>query len=226
MTDELPQGLKNLITDLIHQSVMDNSIVTEIVQSNKLCAKELDPFVTFHHKNCESYGRKPIFDNGIFKILLMSWKAGDFTAIHNHGNTEWGCVYFFGDTTHRLYQVENDELKVVQKDNFYKGQIAPVCGDLTHMMGNAGNTNFTTLHIYGSTTNEHKALENARVYFPEFKKVVTTMGSAFLNIDKGLILSEEPFEKIDNETLTDYYNLVKPFYERNNLAGLLEKIQH
>ena len=88
-------------------------------------------------------------------------------------------------------------------------------------MGNAGDSNFTTLHIYGSSTNKHEPLENARVYFPEFKKIVTTMGSAFLNLDKELIRSEEPIEKIDAETFSDYFNLVKPFYERNNMAELL-----
>ena len=30
----------------------------------------------------------------------MLWKLDDFPAIYNHGYTEWGCVYFFGEASH------------------------------------------------------------------------------------------------------------------------------
>ncbi len=225
MSGEFPVSIKNLIKGLESLKIINNKILIDVVSENRIKSSDLKLYEMFEHCPKESYGRMPIYDNGNFKILLMSWKAGDFTAIHNHGYTEWGCVYFLGDATHRLYSVENNELKVIQKDDFYNGQIAPVCGDLTHMMGNAGKSDFTTLHIYGSSNNGYKALEDARIYYPEFKKMVTTMGSAFLNIKKDLILEERPFDKFDNETLNDYYQLVKPFYERNNLTDVLEIMQ-
>ncbi|MEA3445010.1 MAG: hypothetical protein U9R19_09840, partial [Bacteroidota bacterium] len=128
MKTDLPAHFQNLILDIVGAGKMDNNLITEIVKSNKLSEKDINSFTTFNHINSESYGRKLIFDNGNFKILLMSWKAGDFTAIHNHGYTEWGCVYFFGEATNRLYEIDNDELKVVQKDNFHHGEIASVCG--------------------------------------------------------------------------------------------------
>ena len=199
MKTELSSTIYKLILDIKNAGKMDNSLITEIVNSNKLSKKDLNAFVSFGHTNSESYGRKLIFDNGNFKLLLMSWKAGDFTAIHNHGYSEWGCVYFFGKASHRLYEIVDDELKIIQKDNFHESQIAAVCGDLTHMMGNAGLKNFTTLHIYGSNTRKSNVSENAKVYFPEFQKAVTTMGQAYLNIDRSLILSEEPLLKIGQD---------------------------
>jgi hypothetical protein len=45
----------------------------------------------------------------------MSWRANDFTAIHNHGATEWGCVFFMGSATHRIYEMENDKLSLNAK---------------------------------------------------------------------------------------------------------------
>jgi hypothetical protein len=155
----------------------------------------------------------------------MSWKSGDFTAIHNHGYTEWGCVYFFGEATHRLYSVTNAELKILQKDNFHKGQIASVCGDLTHIMGNSSSENFTTLHIYGSNTRNNDVSKDAIVYLPELDKEVTTMGSAFLNMDKQLILSEKPLIKVCNDVVADYFSLIKPFYERNGLVSILKNMK-
>ena len=61
---------------------------------------------------------------------------------------------------------------------------------------------------------------------PEFQKIVTTMGSAYLNMDKELILSEKPFKHIGSDVLGDYFSLVKPYYERNKIPGVLQKIVH
>ncbi len=225
MKTELSSTIYKLILDIKNAGKMDNSLITEIVSSNELSKKDLNAFVSFGHTNSKSYGRKLIFDNGNFKLLLMSWKAGDFTAIHNHGYTEWGCVYFFGEASHRLYEIVDNELKIIQKDNFHEGQIAAVCGDLTHMMGNAGSKDFTTLHIYGSNTRNSNVSENAKVYLPESKKVVTTMGSAYLNMDSNIMLSEKPLLKMRQDVLLDYFTLVKPFYERTKKFDIIRRME-
>jgi len=225
MPPEFPVNIQKLIIGLENTQSINSHLVTELVSQSKVCPADLKRYESFGHNPGESYGRKLIYDNGRFKILLMSWKSGDFTAIHNHGYTEWGCVYFFGNATHRIYEVENGELRMIDKENFLDGQVAPVCGDLIHIMGNAGKTDFTTLHVYGTTTDGQKALKDALVYFPELDKMVTTTGPAFLNIDNSYIVKEEPFKKINPETFADYIQLVTPFFERNNLLELLNKKQ-
>ena len=226
MNNDLPSGIKKIALELSYLSNIDNDIVTEIVSDAKLSERDLRQYSSFEHPNNESYGRKLILDNGNFKILLMSWRAGDFTAIHNHGYSAWGCVYFFGEAKHRLYEIEDDELKVIQKDNFHADQIAAVCDDLTHMMGNASSKDFITLHIYGSNTRKNNVSEDAKVYLPEFQKVVTTMGSAYLNMDKSLVLSEEPLLNIHHDVLVDYFTLVKPFYERNKRFDIIRDLEN
>ncbi len=225
MNSTLPSKISKIIDELNSHQFIDNTLVANIVSQVKLTASDLAIYKTFDHPISESYGRKLIFDHGNFKILLMSWRLGDFTAIHNHGHTEWGCVYFFGSATHRLYSTINDELKIVQKDQFQKGQIASVCGDLTHIMGNSSSECFTTLHIYGSNTRSADVSKDAIVYLPEFGKEVTTMGSAYLNVDKQLILSEKPLIKVSNEVVLDYFSLVKPFYERIGQVSVLHKME-
>ena len=225
MKTELSSTINKLILDIKNAGKMDNSLITEIVKSNKLSEKNLSTFASFNHANNESYGRKLIYNNENFKLLLMSWKAGDFTAIHNHGYTDWGCMYFFGEASHRLYEIVGDELKIIQKDNFHKSQIAQVCGDLTHMMGNTGLKDFTTLHIYGSNTRKSIVSENAKVYLPEFQKVVTTIGPAYLILDRSLVQSEEPLLKIGQDVLLDYFTLVKPFYERNKQLEIILRME-
>jgi hypothetical protein len=226
MREYLPGCIINLLFELDHQPNMNNDLVSQILSGIKLSEEALEPYVFTNHPVNESYGRKLIWDNGDYKILLMTWHPGDFTAIHNHGYTEWGGVYFFGEATHRLYHVENNELTLIQKNVFPNGQVASICGDLTHLMGNAGNRDIITLHVYGSNTRKENVSEDAKVYVPEFQKVFTTMGSAYLNMNKALILSEMPFENIEHDLLADYFSLVKPFYERNKMAGVLKRMDN
>jgi predicted metal-dependent enzyme (double-stranded beta helix superfamily) len=224
MKPNLPSGIKKIALELNNLSNIDNNMVAEIVSGVKLSEKELRQYISFDHPNYESYGRKLILDSGKFQIFLMSWRAGDFTAIHNHGYTEWGCVYFFGEATHRLYRIADDELKAVQKDNFHDGQIVGVSGALTHMMGNENAKDYTTLHIYGSNAINSIVSENTKVYLFEFQKVVRTMGSAYLNIDRSLVLFEKPLLKIHKDVFLDYYSLVKSFYERTKQFDIIRKM--
>lgn len=225
MNSVFPKSLQSLISDLSGCKENHNQQVLGIIQQTRFYPRDFEPFYTFNHPDSMSYGRKLIFDNGNFKILLMSWKPGDFTAIHNHGYAEWGCVYFFGDAAHRLYTVENNRLTSVKKDTYGEGQIASVCGDLTHLMGNAGNHNLSTLHIYGSNSRRANILENAKIFAPEHEKIFTTMGIAFLNMSADLVLAEAALPKIEAGLLDDYFGLVKPFYKRNKLSSVLKNME-
>ncbi|MBT3208459.1 MAG: cysteine dioxygenase family protein [Bacteroidetes bacterium] len=225
MNKELPNCIKEISAELNNLPFINNELVSEIVSEANLSEKELREYISFDHCISESYGRKLIVDNGNYKILLMSWRVGDFTAIHNHGYTEWGCVYFFGEAAHRLYETNEKEIKLIQKDNFYEGQIASVCGDLTHMMGNSFSKKLTTLHIYGSNTRKNNVSENAKVYMPEFQKEVTTKGSAYLNMNKKLMLSDKPLLNISLDDFIDYFTLVRPFYELSKKYNVISKME-
>lgn len=221
MKTQFPTKINNLIFDIKNSKWLDNENIADIVNNIKFSEKDIKSYFSFDHNINESYGRQLIYDNGNFKILLMSWKSDDFTAIHNHGYTEWGCVYFFGEATHRLYELQNNTLTILRKNNFYRGQVASVCGDLTHIMGNSSSKDFTTLHIYGSNTRQNNVSEDAKVYMPELQKVYTTMGSAYLNMSKDLVLSENKMNNMPDDVLLDYFNLVRPFFERNKNIDLI-----
>ena len=203
---------------------MENVILFDIISGIKFSENDFIPYQTFKHSNHESYGRKLLIDKGKFKILLMSWRPGDFTAIHNHGFTEWGIVHFFGEATHRLYENQSDSISLLESTNFSAGQNASVCGDLTHLMGNSSSKEFTTLHIYGSNTRTEKISQNALVYVPERKKIVVTEGSAYVQMTNALKISEKNFSHYNLETLIDYFNLILPYYIKNKQIDVITKI--
>lgn len=224
MKNNIPKCINRIATELNNLKDIDNTSVLDIVTSANLSEKELSRYENYNHSKRESYGRNLILDTGKFKIFLMSWRVGDFTAIHNHGNTDWGCVHFFGIATHRLYNFENNQLKLIQKDFFVPEQNASVCGDLIHLMGNSGKRNFTTLHIYGYNKPENRDAINADVYIPEKKKVVQTTGTAYLDMKDDLIIEDKEFTSIDINTAIDYLGLIKTFFNRNNQTDVLERI--
>jgi predicted metal-dependent enzyme (double-stranded beta helix superfamily) len=224
MNSQLPDCIVKLTRELSNIPDVNNEIVSEVVGRAGLSEASLSHFNLFNHPGAESYGRRLLYESEKFKILLMTWDPGDFTAIHNHGETEWGGVFFFGNATHRLYEFEYGKLKLSRKDIFEKGQTAAVCGDLTHMMGNPGKTGFMTLHIYGSNKNLNDRLNNEKVFLPEHKIVATTNGPAFLNVAEEIKISEEFFNNYTEDTLLDYFDLIKPFYQRNKREDQLKKI--
>lgn len=220
----LPDSVKNIIDALEKTLNPDNFVLNEIVARAGVAEKDFSSFPNFTYPANESYGRRLLFNSNRFKILLMSWRKNDFTSIHNHGATAWGCVYFMGKAMHRIYTNENAMLKMKRKDYFEPGQIADVCGDFIHIMGNSGHQDFLTLHIYGS--DEAQTINNAlaEVYAPEYGKLYITNGEAYLNINKELVKAEYNFNPIDSEALADYLMLVKPFYERIMNETVVRKI--
>jgi hypothetical protein len=115
-------------------------------------------------------------------------------------------------------------LKLSHKDIFEKGQTAAVCGDLTHMMGNSGKTGFMSLHIYGSNRTLKDSVNKEKVFLPEHKLVATTNGPAFLDVAEEIKISEEFFNNYTEDTLLDYFDLIKPYYHRNKRDDQIKKI--
>jgi hypothetical protein len=225
MKKELPDCIKEIISGLNSHRELTNDTVAEIVGSAGVTLEAVSDFTLFDHGAELSYGRKSVYECDKYKVLLMTWCPGDFTAIHNHGATEWGAVLFLGTTTHRLYEIKNGTLSLSGKHLFKKGQIVGVTGSLTHIMGNSGREPVASLHIYGTNTVFDENSDDAKVYSPEHNKCFSTDGSAFLIMDKELINAEEPFDSISNDARFDYYELIKSFYKRNKRTDVLLSIE-
>jgi hypothetical protein len=139
----------------------------------------------------------------------MSWAPGDFTAIHNHGHVEWGCVLALGNATHRLYSFENDILVLRSTRPVLPGTREELRGNLVHMMGNLGEENIFSLHIYGINQNQLPLSANSRVFSPEKNCTFITNGPAFLDLSNELIKETAPLPKIETAALQDYQSVMQ-----------------
>jgi len=98
-------------------------MLKKIVISEDIQFNDLIQYAQFKHSLSESYGRMPIYKADKFSIYVMSWLAGDFTAIHSHGHSDWGIVINYGKTSHRVYSMGNNYLKLIQKSTLPVGHI-------------------------------------------------------------------------------------------------------
>ncbi|MEA2042082.1 MAG: cysteine dioxygenase family protein [Bacteroidota bacterium] len=179
--------------------------------------EELTGFSNFNHCPSESYGRQELYKADNYGIYVMSWNPGDFTAIHSHGHSEWGAVYFLGNAEHRVYRAEGNTLKLMIAEIIKKKSIAPVCGQMVHAMGNLSDRSFLTLHIYGSNTYKGAITEDSIIYEPDKNRRRTTVGPAFLNISDRFCKHDQAGIVNDEATRQDFKNFSKAFFSRNNI---------
>lgn len=223
--NELPGSFKKIIAGIENEKNIDCSRLLEIIKKNIPENGDYLPFNKFDHPVYDSYGRNNIYEGRNFSIYIMSWAPGDFTAIHSHGLSDWGAVYFFSDINHRLYTASGNKIELAQKGIVQAGTIVPVTGNLVHAMGNLGKTPIITMHIYGMNHQKSNANDNSFVYEIEKKQIRTTDGSAYINIREELCKKTEMGIISNAETVTDYFEIISSYYRKNKLTPMVNYIQ-
>ncbi len=129
--------------------------------------EELNPWETYDHPLVDSYGRKLVFANDFFEIMVMSWTPGDVSAIHDHGYTQWGAVQVFGPAEHATFWVQDDSINTLSREVMQPGKVIAVGHQLIHQMSNRSQEKFLSLHVYGVNTvgfDQKSVTANARIW--------------------------------------------------------------
>ena len=163
-SSDLPLSIKRLITSLQSQRVLDPNIARQLVIDAKIHQEDLLTWADFSHSVADSYGRKLVYDGGNFEIIVMSWLPGDFSAIHDHGSTQWGAVQCFGSGEHWVYKLKNQVLSTHSQTAFPPGTVVAVNHDLIHQMGNPSESPFLSLHVYGCENSHGSITGDARIF--------------------------------------------------------------
>jgi hypothetical protein len=219
------KSIQSVIAEIQKYNNLDNNRLVEIIEKAKVTVDDVKPFGNINHSTSESYGRTKIFEGKNFVMYLMTWNSGDFTAIHNHGLSDWGAVCFFSDTNHRSYKADGNKIELTGIGIIPKGTIATVTGSLVHAMGNLTENPIFTLHIYGSNNSIGNANDNSFVYELEKKQIRTTTGSAYINIDSKFCKKVETGIITNEETITDYFTIIQNYYKRNNISDMTEYLE-
>lgn len=111
---------------------------------------------------------------------------------------------------------KNLEQKILHTDvktTFYPGDVAPVDHDLIHQMGNAGQTPFLSLHVYGAPYFAGPITGDARIFDLLEESIQYTDGGVFFGLPEDAIKQRDYGLRADSATMLRHHQLM---YDRLN----------
>ena len=99
----LPNSLGDLVSQLERQQACAPERAASLLYALDITADALRPWWDFEHNKRDSYGRLLVHAGANFELMVMSWMPGDYSAIHDHGEAEWGAVRYYGSADHAVF---------------------------------------------------------------------------------------------------------------------------
>ena len=171
--------------------------------------QDLLPWADFEHPIEDCYGRKLVYHGGFFEVMVMSWRDRDYSAIHDHGLTEWGAVQCFGHAEHYTYQLEKGTLYTVERCDFQPGEVKLVDRGLIHQMGNLSGEYFLSLHVYGFNLARGTITGNARLFDLWEESIQRTDGGVFFGLPEAQINDRTYGLQGDRETTLRHHRQMR-----------------
>ena len=175
----LPASIQRLSHLIKREEDMTPARAGACLRRADIRAQDLAPWADFEHPAADSYGRKLVFDGGFFEVMVMSWFPGDFSTIHDHGQTQWGAVQCFGQAEHAVFALEDNLLTTRTRARVRPDEINVVEHTLIHQLGNPDQPSFCSLHLYGSYDHDGEITVDARIFDLFEGKIQLTDGGVF-----------------------------------------------
>jgi cysteine dioxygenase len=198
--NELPLSLRTIVSRLESARELSASMMRNVVLDAGVKVEDILPWADYDHPAEDSYGRRMIFKGPHFEIMAMSWRPGDFAAIHDHGYTQWGAVQMFGFAEHATFDVKDNRMYTSSRLVFQPGDVVGVNHDLIHQMGNKGTTPFMSLHVYGQAEVIESVTGDARVYDLLNNKILRVDGGVFFALPEQEVKRREDSPQADFPT--------------------------
>ena len=187
-TTNITGSITHIIQKLENEKELNPSKLIHLIQEADIQAEDLIHWEDFNHPTKDSYGRKLIHQGDDFEILVMSWDPGDFSTIHDHGNTKWGAVQIFGPAEHATFRLEDGQLSTVARWQVNTRDILGVSHTLIHQMGNPhSDQSFISFHIYGVQAKTDKITGDSRVFDLDMDQIQRTDGGVFFALPEAEI---------------------------------------
>lgn len=194
----LPSSVQHLIDEIESSDNLTPSTLANLLKQSEVTIEDLSPWSDYHHPKKDSYGRKLVYKSDKYEMMVMSWQPGDFSAIHDHGYTQWGAVKIFGPAEHATFRVDDNKISTLARWDVTPGDVVGVNHSLIHQMGNPTDTPFISFHVYGCTESHENITGEARLYDLSDHKIQRVNGGVFFN------LKENEIERLENGPSPDF----------------------
>ena len=193
-------SVKNLVEMLESLGKFTPESVHEAVSECDVRAEDIERWVDYDYPVSDSYGRKMVHNGGFFEVMIMSWKPGDYSGIHDHGKAEFGAVKIFGVAEHAIFKLEKQKLTTISREIIKSGTTLKVTPSLIHQMGNPGESNFFTLHVYGNVNLEGGITSEARIFDYSRNELLFVDGGIFYLLPENEIVRRKKLPEADRAT--------------------------
>ena len=193
-------SVKNLVEMLESLGKFTPESVHEAVSECDVRAEDIERWVDYDYPVSDSYGRKMVHNGGFFEVMIMSWRPGDYSGIHDHGKAEFGAVKIFGVAEHAIFKLEKQKLTTISREIIKSGTTLKVTPSLIHQMGNPGESNFFTLHVYGNVNLEGGITSEARIFDYSRNELLFVDGGIFYLLPENEIVHRKKLPEADRAT--------------------------
>ena len=212
-----PLSLMRLLEQVEASDEVDPELAASLLAEVGVRPSELAPWTDFEHPSADSYGRKLVRRGSNYELMVMSWAPGDYSAIHDHGVTEWGAVLYFGEAEHIVFDEQRGLLSIADRMTTQDGMVYPVDHSLIHLMGNPRNTPFLSLHLYGRSEAAASITGGARVFDLWERRIQRTDGGVFYCLPETEIERREACPEADDDALLLHHRLMLSRIEKMGL---------
>jgi predicted metal-dependent enzyme (double-stranded beta helix superfamily) len=215
----LPVAIERLIGELKSKKKFAPSEIVRLIKNANISESDIEEWSNFNHDIMDGYGRKLLYKTDNFEVMVMSWSQKDYSAVHNHGYTNWGAVKVFGSLEHTTFHYEDGYLSTLIKEHLSAGQILAVNQNLIHQMGNPGTENILSLHIYGTAENIDQVTSDSQLFEIGKKEVQYTDGGVFYDLKNDAITSRTSGLETDRLTEIGHYTQLLNYYYKSKRKG-------
>ena len=180
-------GLVSTLRALHHLNAhLSEPEVRKLLESLALHRDELSAFERF---DPESYCRNRIFSNGFVDLLLLCWKPGQKTPIHDHSGSVCGVYVMRGEASEIGFSPSGlGPLVPTGTHTVAAGSITVSSHDDTHVVANYAKSGeeLVTLHCYSPPLQSMRVFAEKETFFADYTGVTeraTTSGCFHVEIE-------------------------------------------
>ena len=96
----------------------------------------------------DGYQRNVIKKTEHFELVLICWKPGQKTQIHDHKGSDCAFLILEGISTESLYKFDGDKLVFSEVRKYLPGEVCAAGEPEIHQISNEEETNLVNLHLY------------------------------------------------------------------------------
>ena len=96
----------------------------------------------------DGYQRNIIKKTEYYELVLICWKPGQKTQIHDHKGSDCAFLILDGISTESLYEFDGDNLVLSEVRKYLPGEVCAAGEPEIHQISNEEETNLVNLHLY------------------------------------------------------------------------------